>query len=338
MTTVTPPLVLEPVLADDEGALREWFELAAAAQAHDVPAGPPPCWVAHRTQLSVPWPGEETSAWLARSDGALVGVVELTLPTLDNLDTALGQIVVAPEHRRRGIGRHLLAHLTDQARAAGRVRLIGEAHAPLDGPGSGGPFAAAAGAREALLDVRRRLALPVDEALLDRLEAEARARAADYELEQWTGDTPPQWRAEIARLTARMSTDAPLGELAWQPEHHDAQRVAGRDAMCRARGYRMTLTAARHGDRLVGFSEIAVTTSYPQHASQWDTIVDPDHRGHRLGMLLKVANLRLAQEQHPEMRTVDTYNAASNSYMIAINEAMGFRPLDRLGEWQLELG
>jgi hypothetical protein len=27
----------------------------------------------------------------------------------------------------------------------------------------------------------------------------------------------------------------------------------------------------------------------------------------------------------------------TNRHMIAINEAMGFRPLDRLGEWELQL-
>jgi len=37
------------------------------------------------------------------------------------------------------------------------------------------------------------------------------------------------------------------------------------------------------------------------------------------------------------MRRTDTYNAASNTHMIAINEAMGFRPHDLLGEYELVL-
>jgi len=34
---------------------------------------------------------------------------------------------------------------------------------------------------------------------------------------------------------------------------------------------------------------------------------------------------------------VTTWNAASNAHMIAINEAMGFRPIDLWCDWQLRL-
>ena len=36
-------------------------------------------------------------------------------------------------------------------------------------------------------------------------------------------------------------------------------------------------------------------------------------------------------------RGIDTSNADSNPYMVRINEAMGFRPHHRIGEWQLDL-
>jgi hypothetical protein len=32
-----------------------------------------------------------------------------------------------------------------------------------------------------------------------------------------------------------------------------------------------------------------------------------------------------------------TYNAEDNRHMIAVNEAMGFRPVERLGEYQRRL-
>ncbi|MEJ7725620.1 MAG: GNAT family N-acetyltransferase, partial [Actinomycetes bacterium] len=34
---------------------------------------------------------------------------------------------------------------------------------------------------------------------------------------------------------------------------------------------------------------------------------------------------------------IDTWNAADNSHMIAVNESLGFRALDTWAEWQLEL-
>jgi hypothetical protein len=72
-------------------------------------------------------------------------------------------------------------------------------------------------------------------------------------------------------------------------------------------------------------------------AGQEDTIVVPEPRGHRLGTLVKVANLDLARAQRPELRVIDTCNADSNPYMVRINEAMGFRPHHRAGEWQLDV-
>jgi RimJ/RimL family protein N-acetyltransferase len=41
--------------------------------------------------------------------------------------------------------------------------------------------------------------------------------------------------------------------------------------------------------------------------------------------------------RHPGLRTVQTVNAADNPHMGAINEALGFRVVDRLVEWQLPL-
>jgi hypothetical protein len=50
-----------------------------------------------------------------------------------------------------------------------------------------------------------------------------------------------------------------------------------------------------------------------------------------------VANFDYARAQRPELRVIDTGNADSNPYMVAINEAMGFRPYRRSVEWQLDL-
>ena len=338
VTDLTQALTLDVVAPRDVTALREWFELERDATAVDHPDDPPPCWTAHRARLTAPWPGEDARVWLARIEGRVVGVGVLGLPQLDNTDNATGEILVAPAHRRRGVGRRILSLLADEARRAGRVRLILEARAPLAGSGAGPAFLAAAGAREVLHDVRRRVALPGDDDARARLGEQVGTAAEGYDIVQWTNGTPPQWLDDIARLTGRMSTDAPLGGLHWAPERHDAQRVQARDAMTAARGISMTVTAARAPDgTLAAFTEIAVYGTVGWHAHNWDTLVAPEHRGRRLGLRVKLANLALARARHPELRAVDTYNAASNSHMIAINEAMGFRARDLLGEWELDL-
>jgi len=57
----------------------------------------------------------------------------------------------------------------------------------------------------------------------------------------------------------------------------------------------------------------------------------------RLGLALKVANLQLLQGLPPDARRVTTYNGEVNSHMIGVNERLGFRPVERLGEFQKRL-
>jgi hypothetical protein len=67
---------------------------------------------------------------------------------------------------------------------------------------------------------------------------------------------------------------------------------------------------------------------------QQDTLVLREHRGHRLGMLLKVANLRQLALQFPEQSAVTTFNAEENRFMLDVNEALGFTPMGYEGAWR----
>jgi GNAT superfamily N-acetyltransferase len=335
-------LSLAPIEPSDEDAIRQWYELRCAVARADQPDDPPPCWVYERGCFRHPSPGADKTGWLARGAGSVVGACVLHLPILDNLHNAECQILVAPQHRRRGIGRALLAHLRVEAQEQGRIRLVGsEVDQPLDPatPDPAGRFAAACAAVPALVETRRRLEVDsVDPAVLARLDAQARVKAEGYSLIQWVGGTPQRWLDDVAYLTGRMSTDAPLDGLQWDAEVYDAARMQAEDASSLARGLHIVTTAAvHHTGQLVAFTQIVGFATSTWFASQWNTIVAPEHRGHRLGTLIKVANLRHALAQRLELRVIDTCNADSNLYMVAINEAMGFRPYRRMAEWQLHL-
>jgi hypothetical protein len=81
----------------------------------------------------------------------------------------------------------------------------------------------------------------------------------------------------------------------------------------------------KESGEVAGFTEIVVEGGEEFHCIQGDTIVDPRFRGHRLGMLLKIANQRLLRGWRPRMQYVWTGNALSNDHMISINEAVGYR-------------
>jgi hypothetical protein len=89
--------------------------------------------------------------------------------------------------------------------------------------------------------------------------------------------------------------------------------------------------------RMIALTFVAGNDDTPSQAWQNLTLVHPEHRGHRLGLIVKLENLRYIRELRPELTGIDTINAAENERMLAINVAMGFRPADSWIEWQLTL-
>jgi hypothetical protein len=62
-----------------------------------------------------------------------------------------------------------------------------------------------------------------------------------------------------------------------------------------------------------------------------------EHRGHRLGLAVKLANLDFLARELPTAHRVITSNAAVNAPMIAVNDLMGFE-IDAIGAfWQKTL-
>ena len=49
------------------------------------------------------------------------------------------------------------------------------------------------------------------------------------------------------------------------------------------------------------------------------------HRGHKLGLLLKIDMLRWLAEVEPQLEVIHTWNNVDNRFMIDVNEAMGYR-------------
>jgi GNAT superfamily N-acetyltransferase len=88
---------------------------------------------------------------------------------------------------------------------------------------------------------------------------------------------------------------------------------------------------------LVGFSVLSVPAETSRAVMQDDTLVLRDHRGHRLGMLLKLANLAHLQRVSPGHPSVITFNAEENRPMLSVNEAVGFVPVAYEGAWRKDL-
>lgn len=279
---------------------------------------------------------------LARADdGEAAGSLLLRLPQRDNQLVADLLLAVGPQWRGRGVGQLLIATAERWARAEGRSKLVAATDEPASRPqpSRNARFAVRAGFEAALGEARRLLELPAEEERLRSLEAECTRWAAGYRTITWRGHCPERLASARAALARRISEDAPQGKLAAEPEEWDVARVRSFEALCEEMGRELYAAGAvtKDGGELVAVSEIAVSRWVPVTCYQQDTIVLPEHRGHRLGTLVKIANLRALAASSPATRRVLTWNASSNGPMVAVNEALGFRLVGTGTLWQKAL-
>jgi RimJ/RimL family protein N-acetyltransferase len=75
---------------------------------------------------------------------------------------------------------------------------------------------------------------------------------------------------------------------------------------------------------MAALTRVAVDPAYPAWGYQGITAVTRPHRGHRLGLLTKAAMLEWLMEAEPRLERIETTNAQANSYMIAVNEVLGY--------------
>ena len=111
------------------------------------------------------------------------------------------------------------------------------------------------------------------------------------------------------------------------PTEWDATRVRERiNGLRPVFGMHDYTVAARHDDtgELAALTEMAVDPADPGWGHQVFTVVTRKHRGHRLGLLLKIAMMELLATTEPQLERISTWNAESNEHMIAVNEAMGY--------------
>ncbi len=311
-------------------------------------------------------PYERQIILVAKVDGKIVGTIDIALPLADNIDLAEFTLDVLPEYQRRGVGRHLLEAAEQLARAEGRTMVLVDTNHPATSlteipedqliPGTGPgfvpvssrevDFAQRAGYTLQHIEQFSSCVLPLDSKLVADLQAEAEeANAGRYALHHWTDRCPERLLEGVAELEnaagevvhGEDEDDEPAGADTGMV--FDAAVLRETEDAAMAQGRRTVVTAVEHvaTGKLVGLTTISVLAHRQDVVFQDDTLVLQEHRGNKLGLLIKVANMERLSEQFPDARVIYTWNAPENRYLLTVNKQLGFTTAGVTGLWQKEL-
>jgi GNAT superfamily N-acetyltransferase len=277
-------------------------------------------------------------------NGPMVGVALMEVPLRDNLHSAeVGCVMVHPGWRRQGVGTALVDHMAAWGRDEGRRVLNSIVDIPLGKTGTHPSvgFARAVGFEPTLGGNKRTLSVPLPPERVDELRSfAARVPGADrYRTFTFRTPWPEEYKDDQCELARRMSTDEPAGDSEHEEEVWDGQRIEESEELLAAQRSRKLAAVSQHVEsgRLVAFTELLLSPDRPGEAWQMATLVHPEHRGHRLGLAVKVANLEFLADAEPSIRLVTTGNASVNAPMIAINDMLGFEIVSEGWFWQKPL-
>lgn len=327
---------IEQINPHNEAALRAWWEVGRAATA-ERPGKPWPLWEQSRVALPADNP-ERGITLLGAIDGReMVGSGLLTRGLRENLHAVNAYAFVRPDRRREGIGTALVREL--EVVTAGDTRTTVQSEIYLAPGETGGPatFAAGLGYAVANRESVKELILADYLARRDGLVAGA-AAARDYLMVTFDTVCPEEHLESFGRLLGMLLAEVPLGELdledaEWTPER---LRAAEQRQVETGRHVLTALAVSSDGD-VAGVSDVRIDDTDHAHGQVGISLVDPAHRGHRLGLALKVATHDMAVTAYPDLVSLDTSNADANPHMNAVNDAMGYRTIETLLELQKKI-
>ncbi|MGY5764241.1 GNAT family N-acetyltransferase [Brachybacterium sp. DNPG3] len=285
-------------------------------------------------------PYRRVRTWVALAepmDGAeaIVGSASLYFALQENQDAASMSLEVHPAFRDQGIATALVEEAVMPAfRESGRSLLEAWADIPAEGEVDDAELpanrlATRMGISRRNVGVCRALDLPIDPAHLDALQAEADEHLGGYRIELWDDGVPAEHLLSYGRLLTQLDLDEPDEDIEHEAPVYDEERLRHAAERLERLGIERILAVAIAPDGTVaGNSEIHMRAG-ASLAFQENTLVMPDHRGHRLGLAMKIATHRVLAERAPRVRSLVTFNSHVNPWMIGINERLGYRVRQR---------
>jgi GNAT superfamily N-acetyltransferase len=322
---------------DDEAGCAAAVALLTAAWKVDCPELTVSTPKGFANGLRYGWDLVPNQAYLGRdTEGNVLGVLMLDLPKYENTNQLwIDFAVVHPDYRERGFEAELLGYAEEVARENDRDMMgLGTLDLPREEA-----IALENGYERKAVEVNRRQDLTgLDWSVVQRLYDEAVAASTGYELLRINGPVPEEMVDGMIAVTESIN-DAPTDDLDTEDNVYSRERLRGYEEAQDKSGNTLYRVVAREKatGAPAGHTIVAVEQERPHIAWQHDTAVSRDHRGHRLGALLKCDLLLWLREAAPAVTQIDTWNAESNNHMIGINEQLDYRVIARFYDYQKKL-
>ena len=330
-----PDFEVREVDVDDEAQLRAWWQAshdgATAGRPYDLYA----TWELARVAYPDRHPDWDFVLISVLDGDRVVGGGLVNMPLADNLSNAYLEVYVPESERRRGVGTALLAAVESAAVSRGRNVLVAESFTPPGGTSAGESFAAARGYAVANREGLKVLDVRAHADGWGALDEQVAARIGDYRIVEWGGATPDEHIEEVCAALNRFIGMVPTGDLEMEDLNYTPERLRRNEARGVDLGTTRLVGAALAPDgTLAGYTDLFVEQASRSRARIGITMVLPEHRGHSLGLGIKLATHRSLVAQVPECRMVVTGNADVNEHMNAVNDRMGYRLVENILEFQ----
>jgi GNAT superfamily N-acetyltransferase len=321
----------------DETTLHRWWKVCHDAQS-DRPVDYFPAWEVARVALPTPHQDFHVELLAAYDGDRMVGAGLVNLPQTDNLRMSYLDVYVAWPDRRRGIGTLLLEEVERRARAAGRELALVEVFAAPGATSTGTAFGDTRGYKVANREGAKAIDLAESEPRWSDLEAKVAGALGDFRIETWRDAVPDEYAQDLCAMLSRFIGMVPVGELELEDGEWTVERLRASERRAVEIGQTRFLAAGVSPDgALVGCTDARVNRASPRVGFIGLTMVMPEARGHRLGLGMKLATHRALRAEFPDCELVVTSNADVNEHMNAVNDALGYRVIEQLLEYQKHL-
>lgn len=268
---------------------------------------------------------------------SLLGFAVLSIFRTDsNRHLAVTSIEVLHTHRRRGIGAQLLGEVLAAAQHAERRLLIGDSSRDIP---AGEAFARRIGAQHGMDEHVVELDLAeVDRDLLERWIERAAERAGDFELGVWEGAYAEE-DLDDAVAMHEAARAIPHGDLEIESRSVTKEHLREVDRANQRRGITRWTIFARHrpSGEIAGFTQLRTDPSSPGRMEVSLTAVFERYQQRGLGRWLKAAITAKVLNERPDITRIRTGNAVSNAPMRHINDELGFKLIDVVTGWQIDV-